>query len=254
MNHQKLLSNWERKGTAREIKVTNMLEMAPYFLKMMEQRRLELSEREGISAGHSRFQSVALILIKGLEKGEIYFLHQWDTAAEQYQLIGGRQRPNESHFETAKRELHEEIIRHDLVYGRDYELTLLSNPSQPIKALEISRTFGALTAYEFWIYGVKFKFDQLRLSEIDRWISIDEMKKGITNRGSSISDPKLYRFFDASLPSGIEGVPLSINVSQTENYLDFIEMKPKLFGFLTIDIKGIFLHWRQKCKEKSNGT
>lgn len=112
--------------------------------------------------------------------------------------------------------------RHDLVHDRDYELTLLNNPKKPIRILDISRTFGALTAYEVWLYGIEFNLDQLCLSEIDRWISFDGMRKGITSTGKPISGPKFCRLFDACIRGGLECVLPLITMSKTKDYLDYI--------------------------------
>jgi len=245
-NHQQLMSNWERPGTAREMGISNLLEKAPYFLKLMEERRLALSRLETIEPGYSRVQAAAIILIKCVGKGKTYFLHQWDDRAEQYQLLGGRQRTNEHHFDTAKRELQEEISEHELVYGRDYELMLLNE--EPVKVLEVSRTYGALTAYEFWLYHAKLKMERLRLSVLDRWITMEEMKKGVTGTGKCIRHPHLCRLFDASIQNGMDNVPPSISVSQTVKHFDFIEIRPRIFG-ISIDLKGIVQHWLSKIRE-----
>lgn len=248
-NHQQVLSNWTREGVAREISTTNLLDTASYLVKLMERKRLEISHKEKIDSGASRIQPVAVILIKGVEGKKSYFLHQWDDRAEQFQLIGGRQRENELPLDVAKRELQEEISQHSLVYARDYELVPLNNT--PIKHKEVSRTYGALTAYEYWLFGVKLNLEKLRLSPIDRWISQEEMRNGITSTGKNIRDAQLYRLFDANILNGIESVPQSINIHQTVNYLDFIEIKPSIKWFGSIDLKRIFLHWRKVKKDKS---
>lgn len=251
-NSQELLSNWERKGTAREIRITNLLEMAPYFLKIMEEKRCALSESTEITPGYSRYQVVAFILIKSIRNGKTYFLHRWDPEAERYQLIGGKQRANEHHFETATRELNEEITEHDLKYGRDYEFTLLNRNEEPVKFMEVSKTYGALTLYEFWLYGIEFELDQLRLSEIDRWISLDEMRNGITSTRKPISNPELCRKFDANIPSGLEGVPTSISIQSVRDYRRYFEVNPGIFG-VTFDVKSFLQDWWQKRKGKNEG-
>jgi len=245
-NHQQVLSNWTREGVAREISITNLLDTASHFVKLMERKRLEISNKEEIDSGASRIQPVSVILIKGVEKKKSYFLHQWDDRAEQFQLIGGRKRENELPLDTAKRELHEEISQHNLLYGRDYELLQLQLSSTPINYKDVSRTYGAITAYEFWLYGVKLNLEQLRLSPNDRWILQEEMKNGVTSTGKKIRDPQLYRLFDANILNGIESVPQSISICKTVDYLKFIEFKPEIKGLGSIDLKGIILHWLKR--------
>ena len=125
-NNRKMFSNWNRSGTSREIRAIKLLNSAPYFLKLIEEQRLRISKREDIDPECSRIQSASILFIKATYKDIVYFLHQWDTQAQQYQIIGGRQRFNELNIDTAKRELEEELTEHELVYGRDYELELLN--------------------------------------------------------------------------------------------------------------------------------
>lgn len=89
----------------------------------------------------------------------------------------------ENHFETAKRELLEELNNYDLIYGKDFILQSLNQNSTPLRKLEISRTYGALTSYEFWLYSVKFNITNFNKSHINRWISLNEMRKGMTYDG-----------------------------------------------------------------------
>lgn len=236
-NNQKLFSNWNRSGTSREIKITNLLNSAPYFLKMIEEQRLRISENNGLNPESSRSQPAAILLIKASCKNSIYFLHQWDRQAQQYQIIGGRQRLNEINFDTAKRELEEELTEHELVYKRDYELELLNE--SPIKWLEVSPTYGALTQYEFYLYSVKLYLRDLKLSTIDRWISLDEMKKGITLAGKKIRNPELHALFNQKIPGGIQEVPNSVERSQIKKFWDYVEIKPKFFGIASVDIKAL---------------
>jgi hypothetical protein len=122
-----------------------------------------------------------------------------------------------------------------LINGQDYELTVLNK--KPVHALQISQTYGALTAYEFWLHGIKLKITKLQLSEIDRWLSLEEMRAGVTSKGKRIAYSENFRLFEASIPGGMANLPDSISVKQTVNYLDFIEIKPRMFG-VSFDVKG----------------
>lgn len=223
--------------------------MAPHFLKLMEERRLEISRGNKIEHGYSRLQPVAILLVKGEAKGKPYFLHKWDDIAKQFQLIGGKQRPKEPNIETAMREMVEEVSR-DLRYGRDYELTLLND--KPIQIYEVSRSYGALTLYQFSLYRVQIKIKRLCLSESDKWISIEEMQKGFTKTGRLIRDAKVFRLFDSAIPNGLEKLPATIKLSNND-YLDYVEMKPGFWGF-NIDIKRIIQNWLNRKRNRKNGT
>lgn len=252
-NHKQVLSNWAREGVAREINITNLLDTASYFVKLMEQKRLEISDKENIDSGASRIQPVSIILIKGEMEKKPYFLHQWDDRAEQFQLIGGRKREDELPLETAKRELQEEISQHNLVYDKDYKLILLQQSNTSISYKDVSRTYGAITAYEFWLYGVKLNLEELRLSPNDRWISQEEMKNGFTSTGKKIRDPQLYRLFDAHIVNGIESVPQSINICKTVDYMKFFEcfeIEPEIPYIGKFKVTQ-FLHWLKSRKNRS---
>ncbi|MBI5291551.1 MAG: NUDIX hydrolase [Chloroflexi bacterium] len=214
----------------------------------MEQKRIEVSRQNKIDPGYSRLQSIAIVIIRGVDRSKSYFLHQWDSHAEQYQLIGGRQRPGESIVETAKRELQEELGQQDWVYGRDYDLTQLTD--QPVAMLALSRTYGALTRYEHWPFHARLMVDSLHLSEIDKWIESDEMRRGVTKTGKRVSSPEQYRLLDAVIPSGLEALHESIKIKQTANWWEYIEIKPNILGLVSVDLKGLAQEWLRKFRGK----
>lgn len=233
--NRKLFSNWNRLGASREMEISGLLDSAPHFLKLIEEKRLCISENCKTEPGHSRTQNVAICLVKTTYKGKVYFLHQWDTEASQYQIIGGKQRPGEDNFDTAKRELEEEIKEHQLVYKRDYEINKINE--EPIKKLQVSPTYGALTLYDFSLYAVKLNLNNLKLSNIDKWISFEEVKKGKTLSDRKIRNYETYELFGRSVSGGLEGVPDSVNFTDVINFWKYVEIKPKLFGLISIDIK-----------------
>ncbi|MGA7238646.1 MAG: TIR domain-containing protein [Bryobacteraceae bacterium] len=207
-----LLANWDRPGTSKTITINNILDTAPYFLKAIEQRRLDIALRENLPAGSSRIQPVGVVVIKDTVNKVACFLHQWDRRAEQYQLIGGRQRPDESHHETAARELREELDAPDLVLGRDYDLVALT--ATPVSHSEVSRTYGAITEYEFWTYWARFSGELPPLPSDVKWISTAEMRAGRTLAGDRIS--KLSQLLDGN-PKPLEALEDSVNPVRRTN-------------------------------------
>jgi hypothetical protein len=180
-NNIEIFSNWRRKGASRDISVSNLLDMAPYFLRIIEERRLELSQQNNLDIGASRELLVSTLIIKKNQNKKPCLLFQWDQFSEGYQLIGGKIRGSESPMIAAQREMQEEISQHDLVYERDYFLRPLTEA--PIEAIDISRTNGSLTKYKFWVFFVEFNLPDVRLSNIDRWISFEEFFQGHTSSG-----------------------------------------------------------------------
>jgi len=218
LSHGKpLLSNWDRPGTSKTITIDNLLDSAPYFLKALEQRRSDISQHEGLDMGFSRLQPVGVVAIKATIGAAAFFLHQWDKRAEQHQLIGGRQRPDEDQREAAARELREELEAPDLVLGRDYDLKILT--STAIKFAEVSRTYGAITQYDLWVYSAVFRSPLPPRPSDVTWISAAEMRAGTTLSGGRIS--KLSRLLDGN-PKLLEAIEDSID------NLDELELTSRL--------------------------
>lgn len=67
------------------------------------------------------------------------------------------------------------------------------------------------------------------------------MAKGKTASGKAIRDAKYYSLFDGNILGGMSGLLPSIEVTQTQNWWDYIEVKPSILGGVAIDLKGLFL-------------
>src|SRR5437868_6888710 len=78
-----MLANWRRYGVTTDLHVSNLLETAPYFLRLVEERRLVLAEQEDIEPAYSRQQAISVVLMKTLQNGATHYLYSWDAAAEQ---------------------------------------------------------------------------------------------------------------------------------------------------------------------------
>ena len=219
---QKIFSNWNRHGTARDIRVSSLLDQAAHFLKAMEHRRESLSRVHNIELTPTRVQPVSIILVKAKMGEHAYFLHQWDQAAERYQPIGGKGRDNESHLETAKREFREEMSDHDIVYGKDYELDRVFDS---ITEQEISRTYGSLTHYTISVYQAAFSTNKLNIGVSDRWLTIEEINNHKTRDGRDVSP--FCSKLNALKPGFIERLPYSITLieSQTRSSKIFVSYR-----------------------------
>lgn len=210
-NSQPILSNWRRYGVSGDLHLTHLLEAAPYFLRIAEERRVELSERQGLDPGFSRLQPVSVVLLKATARGEIYFLHSWDSKAEQLQLIGGRQREGETPMETAHREFLEEAgFRNS---PRNAQLILGPLHEKAVHWREISRTYGALTEYRFHFFGASIRQAGVLASGAE-WVSLTDMRRGKTANGRVIS--QIFRRLEEVFPGillNLAAAPLAIDDS-----------------------------------------
>lgn len=225
-NNRKIMTNWDREGTARDIGVVNLLERAPYFLKAIEERRVQLSSAEGETASPTRIQPCCVGVIKASIGGFDQYLHQWDQQSEQFQLIGGKCRPGEEPRTTIVREIHEELSQHDLALNRDFKIEMITGT--PLREMAISRTYGAYTSYDFYVFSVEMLIDELTLSISDRWVDIAEIRRGETSDGKRIA--RLPQLLDRHLPGGIEAIPASMKLSKKMLIQDYVDLRPGIFG------------------------
>jgi hypothetical protein len=234
-NDKVMFENWERSGTAKEIHLSNLHRKAPYLLKILEEKRYHLIKHNNLKETYSREQYCSIGLIKGTYKGKQYFLFQWDNCSERFQLIGGKRREKETPEETMIREINEEISQHELVYKKDYEINKILEKS--IIQYEISRTYGALTRYVIDLFEVKMFLKDIKLDIIDRWISYEEILKGVTKSDKKdIAGSQLLSVIKENFPNGIGQFHNSFIIKKKLEIFEALELKPNFFG-IGLDLK-----------------
>ncbi len=238
-NQFTILSNWERLGVGSEVDSDDVLDKGPYFLSLLERRRLALSSENGVQANPARTQHVAAAIIKGGEGSDARYLHQWDTDAEQFQLIGGKIRKRETPYIAACREVNEELRKMSLVSGKDYNLHILNE--SPVAFTDISRTYGALTEYYCYFFEAKFSRKKMVISDADRWLTLAEMRKGETRDGRRVRNPQALRILEAKLGSEIESLPQSVPLRIHAGFWSAIAIKFDLL-FIQVDLTKL-VHW-----------
>jgi len=209
-NDRQFVNNWERRGVGDDIAISELLDAAPYLLKIMEDKRLRLAGR---NLEPARVRRVVSVLLKTVVDGRSHFLFGWDQGAAQYQLIGTRMGADEAR-DAAAHGLIEGMVDDrgsQLERGRHFDVIRLEwDRPLPMEWIAVSRTVGALTRYEMWFYGARVTVGQLTLGEAYQWLTIDEMLAGRTRSGRRTGDPSLYKAMNAGLAGGLEGVPVSI--------------------------------------------
>jgi hypothetical protein len=223
-----LVDNWTRTGVREEMATAQLLDTAPHLLKLMDDKRLRLG---GAGVEPRRRQQVAFTLVKTRHDGKSYFLFEWDRPAAQYQLIGGHFESGDDARTAALQEFAEEMDvanGRPVVQGRDFELMddLEWSDPQPIRWVGVSRTVGALTEYEVYLYRAQMLIEQVELAEHHRWLTIDEMLTGETASGRRTGDPELFRLINAGLVGGFERVPVSLDVTDVRDFRAHVEGRP----------------------------
>jgi 8-oxo-dGTP pyrophosphatase MutT (NUDIX family) len=208
---QTLVGDWQTRGVYRD-STSGALQNAPTFLHEMEKRRISILD----SPPPVRNEEVAQVLIKRSNPttGQSEFLLQYDTNADQYQLIGGRRKISDKTLEaTIIREIEEELID-GLQLQRDYGLVLVAENLTPKPIL--SPTFGALSEYHFWIFHMRDLSQALSLHKNDQWVPIDDVLHGrvVKNNGETVlsTNNAIYKLINESIEGGLAGLEDSFSI------------------------------------------
>lgn len=148
-----------------------------------------------------RRTEVAQVVIKGelrWRRGK-RFLVRWDDGAHAFQLVGGHRRQGDLAIdETIRREIAEEVPGLVSSFPPD-SVTKFDGAS----VVQVSRTHGALTAYEMSFFQASFSTTRPVISQTDRWVTAQELLEGRTEDGRRINQtglvravPDLARFLD----------------------------------------------------------
>jgi hypothetical protein len=231
-----LVPNWNEKAGVGESPVPSLaLKSGAHLVYQMEYHRaFELNDRTPIRSEHVS-QAIIKARVRGQSKPMYFF--QYDEKSLQFQLIGGRKKPDDpDSLSVMKREIAEELTQNQLVYNKDYELKELVSD---LKAFDLSRTFGAYSECHFAIYQLKSKRRQLILGPNDRWITLHELLSGKDKNGVRIS--RYFKELDNRLPGGLEGLPLSLEKVQKQPFSEIVKDRRGELTGIIITILGIII-------------
>jgi hypothetical protein len=178
-----LVSSWERPGLDQEFDIHTMMNWGSNFLYLMEHRRVkQFGDTEPI-----RFVDVVQVVIKARVAGnkEPLYLMQYDTKAHVFQLIGGIRKDTISDSDTIQSKLVKELPLNNFVYGKTYKAKKIS---LQMAHETISPTYGAYSRYTFDIFHLSITLPFLKLGPLDKWVSYQEIRAGVTKDGITISD------------------------------------------------------------------
>jgi hypothetical protein len=231
-----LVPNWNEKAGVGESPVPSLaLRSGAHLVYQMEYRRaFELDDQTPI-----RTENVSQAIIKARVRGQSkpMYLFQYDAKSLQFQLIGGRKKPDDpDSLSVMKREIAEELTQNQLVYNKDYQLNELVSE---LKAFDLSRTFGAYSECHFTIYQLKSKRRQLILGPNDRWITLRELLSGKDKNGVRIS--RYFKELNNRLPGGLEGLPLSLEKVQKQSLSQIVKDRHGELTGIIITILGIII-------------
>jgi 8-oxo-dGTP pyrophosphatase MutT (NUDIX family) len=199
-----LLDGWRRDTypLTQALPRDEYFDHAPHVLAAIESRRIKLAIKNGINAEASRDQSAVIVLISDGNHENPSYLHQFDSRADQFQLIGGRMELGETILMAARREIVEELgpaASAPIQPETDFTVKLLLEGKPALVTVENSHTYGALTRYTF--YGCTAHFHgPIALGPNDRWIPLTEALSGRTHDGKRVGNIRLLERLAEATP------------------------------------------------------
>ena len=144
-------------------------------------------------------------LIKARHGDQDVILMQFDEKAQQFQPIGGKQEDYDGSGEAAlTRELSEELGIPELVAGRDFKIHPLA---LNVAVDEISASVHVMTRYYHSFYHLTDVRFAIPRDDITRWLTLDEVLKGRTQDGRSVS-----MLFEEYVPGALKQVGYSLEL------------------------------------------
>lgn len=230
-----ILTDWDRSSNPDGPYFARETLSGPEFLYLIERQRSE-GRTDVIPL---RETSVSQVIIKaqvrGL-KGDAYLM-QFDSEAQQFQLIGGHRRSTDPDDRTtAIRELQEELSKNQFNFRERDQLIQLATHDM----VRMSRAFGVNTKYRFSFFLLKMPGGQLKLGPADRWVTQREIEAGVTREGSLIAIDALGAL-RAGLVGGLESLPLSLPAAQKRRLREIAREHHWEIAGLLIGILGIII-------------
>lgn len=181
-----LVSNWDIGHSAES--ESEMLMWGQKLLHTLEQRRVNYY---GSNKTLKDVWTIQLIIKAFIaELNNEVFLFQFSPKVLRYQHIGGYLLTEDSSIESAiQRLLNKELSLNKFETNTNFKFEKFYSE---IYSKGISRKNSVYTSYHAQAYYLSLNLEDFKLSPEDRWITLDEMIKGVTNDGlqikSSISD------------------------------------------------------------------
>lgn len=200
-NNYKIIRYWENNSTTQNLDPCLYLNQGINLTYSLEHQRYNYYEDE--TPSRSIKVSIAIIKTKPENKKDEYYLVQYDADAQTYKFIGGKKIPEDNSPETTLiRKIEEKLPVNKLVFKRDYNLKpILSN----IKTIYLSHTHAAISEYRFDIFEMEVKKD-LKLTPAERWVTLDEISKGVTHDNIVIGNSVFYNMLNNSIPGGLKSI------------------------------------------------
>jgi len=176
----KLIDNWKSlyENTPEENK--SILNSGIRFIHEMEVRR---TEKLNSKVAYREIENMSLIIKAKLEsfEKEVY-LFQFDSESLMFKPIGGKISQEENLESQISKLVKRELSSNQLEYPKDYTF---QDFSYPIETFKVSNKTGLYTKHKVFFYQLNFN-NNLKLTTLDRWLTLEELEKGVTIDGIEI--------------------------------------------------------------------
>jgi hypothetical protein len=200
-----LISHWELVGAKYNARSHDLFNNGLQFTYELEKRRLNLLR----SKQELDTQDITLLVVKAKieNNDDPKYLFQYSTRGHKFQLIGGYKKDVDTSIEDSiDRLIHKELSKNLI---KKYSANKIHEQS----SYRVSNRTSLYTKFNVSIYQVILEdVDILKLTDNDRWFSIDDMKKEYTDDGKLIMSPlnDITGVNDEKILTILEALPLSL--------------------------------------------
>ncbi|MBE1583947.1 hypothetical protein ACFPOI_34455 [Nonomuraea angiospora] len=229
-----VLGNWERARIGDPPYLNHKILTGPQFLYLVERQRAHMNP----GARPLRQVRVAQVLVTARLRGQgVSCLVMYDSAANQYQLPGGRMRSADPTIrDVAIRELEEELPR--FVFDADKDQLMDMGTAE---ITQLSRTLGVLTRYEITFFHFRSSRPHLLVGPDARWVGSETLlKEGARVNQASLNMSGL-RELCRTMPQAFQVLPLSLQAVQRRTLRDIVRDRPWEFYGILIGVLGIII-------------
>lgn len=212
-NNLSLIASWENIIKSGNLYIDEILNWGNQFLYAMERNRVtNLPASKPITE-----VQIILILIKAKINNfeEPQYLLKYDIKRLSLQLPGSYIHPEDKTEEDAVIRLLNKNLSYNFFTSMNcksykYYENIITNTT--------SIENGVYTKFNIYPYTVELNVDKIKLESVYQWVSLEEIKKGITKTGMSIRFPTydLNRKVQEKIYRIIDGLPLSLNKIQPQ--------------------------------------
>lgn len=175
-NDLSLISNWEHVNPNDEVSDDVLVWGSKLLHKLEEKRAYAYSDKHPLDE-----VNIMLLVIKAKINGEDQprYLFQFNERTMMYQLVGGYKEYADE-VKAVTGQLEWKLPKNEWKHGETFTFSRIT---EPVINYGVSRQRGVYTKYSTEYFLVECEFANIKLSEKDAWIALDEITSEVTEEG-----------------------------------------------------------------------